>query len=314
MSAQKLAAHLRADVEDVVRAFGTWRFWRAILATAVGTTIFCIGINGVIVPHKFIAGGISGISLLVYYLVGWPSLGLIYWAINVPILLLAWRTMSLRYVVVSLAGVFMTGLCLDFTRGVHIPIHEPILAAILAGCLMGTGVGFYLRFGGSTGGMDIVATLVKRRFGVAMGVTMISVNVLNVVANGFVSSLDVALASGIALYVHSVVIDRFQAGFSQRKLVFIVSSKAHELSELITKQLGCGVTCLHAAGGYRHREGDVLYTVINVVELARLKELLYANDRDVFVAITDASEVIGTRFLTWEQQGFEHTRKIARSA
>jgi uncharacterized membrane-anchored protein YitT (DUF2179 family) len=313
MKPHTLADALRADVEDLAYAFATKRFWRTCLLTAFGSLLFCIAINSLLIPNNFLSGGITGISLFLFYLFRGPSLGLIYWALNVPIMYLAWRNMSLRYLVISAFGVVITGVGLDMTRGLQIPVSNPILAAILAGVISGAGSGIYLRYGGSTGGMDIIATMMRRKFGVPMGISFISVNMSIVAVNALLHNVDIALYTGIYMFVHSTVVDKVQAGFSNRKTVIIVTEHAEVIAQKIITVLGRGVTLLHASGAYEKREMRVVYTVINMLELGRVKEILYEIDPAAFVSISETSEVIGNRFHSWEEHGFEqrHLHKKA---
>ncbi|HET6346921.1 MAG TPA: YitT family protein, partial [Myxococcota bacterium] len=192
---------------------------------------------------------------------------------------------------------------------------DPLMAAIIAGVLSGTGVGLYLRYGGSAGGMDIVAAVLRRKVGIPMGTTFISVNFLNVVAGGLISrSLDIAFYTFIAMFVHSRMVERMQAGFSARKACFIVTSQADAIAEQIIRTLNRGVTFLHGSGGMSQQPTRVVYTVINMIELARLKEIIFNLDPAAFISINNASEVIGNRFVSWADEGFAHrvtsTRRV----
>ena len=107
------------------------------------------------------------------------------------------------------------------------------------------------------------------------------------------------------MYVFSWSMQKGQVGFSQRKSVLIISEKTEKIAEEVLKKLDRGFTYFHASGGYRKGEKRVIFTVINLIELGRLKEYLFKTDPDAFISIQDTGDVIGKRFLTWEDQGFK---------
>ena len=304
MKRTSIARALRGDTEDALRSLLTWRFWRSILITAIGCVFIGVSVNGVLVPYKFLAGGTTGLSLLVYYAVEHIPLTAIFWAINIPLFVLGWRAMSLRYLILAIAGVLMSGIALELTKDVRIPVSDPIIAAIFSGVLSGTGIGLYLRVGGSTGGLDIIAAVLKRKFAIPMGVTYIRTNMVNLMLGAYLHSLDVALYTAVCMYVTSWTIERVQAGFSQRKAVFVITDKPDAVAEVINNVLDRGVTFFNATAATDSKELRVVYTVINLVELGRLKELLYRTDANAFIAVHNCSEVIGKRFLSWEDDGF----------
>ncbi|MCG8334455.1 MAG: YitT family protein, partial [Proteobacteria bacterium] len=162
----------------------------------------------------------------------------------------------------------------------------------------------FIRFGGSTGGIEMIAFLLKKKFSIPMGNTIITINFIPLCGALIVYDLNIALYTGIYMFVESVMLEKVQTGFSQRKTVFIISHKPEFIAEQVMKRLDRGVTFLHASGAWTKQEHRMIYTVINMRELGRLKELLFLHDPDAFVAISNTAEVIGNRFLTWEDEGF----------
>jgi uncharacterized membrane-anchored protein YitT (DUF2179 family) len=305
MKPPKALYGVKDDFSDLMWVMGQWRFWRTVLAMGVGLTCFSLSVNGILIPNHFNASGATGIALTLYYIFGAPSVGVYYWALNIPILWLGWRFMSLRVVFFAIIGVVISGGVLQLTQKMTLTLDDPMMAAIMGGTLSGFGVGLYLRYGGSAGGLDIVAVVLRRKFGVPMGQTYMSINALNVVAAGILGqSLSLAFYTAIATYVHSTMVDRMQSGFSARKSAFIITSKPDEVSEAILRTLNRGCTFFHGSGGMSRQELRLIYTVVNFIELARLKEILHTIDKGAFMAVSNVCEVIGNRFITWEDEGF----------
>jgi uncharacterized membrane-anchored protein YitT (DUF2179 family) len=135
------------------------------------------------------------------------------------------------------------------------------------------------------------------------------VNFVVISSNAYLYDLETALFTGVFMYVFTWSMQKGQIGFSQRKSVFIISSKPEEVAENVLKKLDRGFTYLHASGGYAKEEKRVIYTVINLLELGRLKEYLFETDPDAFISVQDTGDVIGKRFLTWEDEGFRKRTK-----
>jgi len=300
---------MEQELSYLLDSFKTVAFWKTIILMIIGSLITSSAINGLLIPNKFFDGGVNGLSLMVYYLFGAPSLGIIYILFNIPIFLTGWRAMSLKYFVVSLVGVFIFSFALHLLEGIRIEIRDPIMVAVLAGIMKGFGTGIYLRVGGSFGGLDIVATVLKKKFSIPMGNTFIFINATTLIGAYLIYDLNIALYTGIFMFVDGTVIEKVQTGFSQRKTVFIVSEKPDQIAEQVMKRLDRGVTFFKSTGGWSHQEKKVIYTVINMIELGRLKEMLFDLDPDAFIAISNTSEVIGKRFLSWEDEGFTAPKK-----
>ena len=278
----------------------------------LGSAISGWTINALIIPHQFMSGGVSGISLLLYYLVGFPQVGISILFLNIPIFLLGWREVSFRFVVFSLVGMLgLSGFVILFS-GCTFPIHDDMLAAILAGVFLGVGGGLTFRADGSQGGIDIISIYLNRRYSIRYGYTIFSINILILVAAGIMVSIDRALYTMIMMFVASQVLDRIQAGFNQRKSVMIISNAARTISQGILHDLHRGVTILKGEGGYTGQPQEVVYTVTTMLELGRLKELVWTIDPNAFIIVNDTVEVIGKGFKLQKSEDFSRkVRKVA---
>lgn len=303
---------IKQEIDYLLNSLKTFSFWRSIVLTFVGSLIVSVAVNGLLIPHHFFDGGINGLSLMVFYVLGAPTLGVIYLLFNIPIFLTGWRAMSLKYMVVSLVGVFIFSFSLNLLHGIQIPVTDPIIVAILAGIIKGFGTGIYLRYGGSVGGLDIVATVLRKKLSIPMGNTFIFINAITLIGAWLIQDLNIALYTGIFMFIDATVIEKVQTGFSQRKTVFIISARPDLIAEQVMKRLDRGVTFINTTGGWSHEPRKMIYTVINMIELGRLKQMMYDIDPDAFVAISNTAEVIGKRFLSWEDEGFSpfETHKI----
>jgi uncharacterized membrane-anchored protein YitT (DUF2179 family) len=178
---------------------------------------------------------------------------------------------------------------------VNIPLEDPLLCALLAGIILGTGSGIILRSLGSSGGTDILSVILFQSLSVQPGTTLLAFNIIVLAGCVFLFSLKIVLYTLIYLYVSSQLINVVLTGLSQRKAIFIVSSKWEAISSQILQQINRGITILHGEGGYSGSERRVLYTVVNFRELGLIKHIIRREDPEAFVVVTDTREVMGYR-------------------
>jgi uncharacterized membrane-anchored protein YitT (DUF2179 family) len=266
-----------------------------LLLISVGSVIFGIGVKGIALPHGFISGGISGLSLLLYYWTGLLSPGVFYFLLNVPIFVLGWRFVSRRFFGYSLYGMVALTLAIELIE-IHIAVQDPMLAALAGGCLIGAGAGLILHSLGSSGGNDVIAVILNQRFNVRMGTFFFSFNIgLLALSLGHLP-VDLVLFSLAMSFVTSQVVDYLLNFGNKRKMALIVSDQSSRIAPEILSRLGRGATLLEGRGAYTGRKKEVLLTVINNFQLKRLEELVFRIDDQAFVIMEDTLNVIGKGF------------------
>jgi uncharacterized membrane-anchored protein YitT (DUF2179 family) len=284
-----------------MKGLSHWDGWTALKDVGwnvglmfAGSLVIGVGINGVLVPHRFVSGGVTGLSLLLHYLVPSLSVALIYVIANVPLFLSGWFFVSRRFFLYSIVGTLLFSGAVAWVE-VTVPVQDKLLAAILAGIIIGAGSGIILRSLGSAGGTDILSVILLQRFSIRLGTTRLTFNVSVLAGSALLFSLEDALYTLIYLYVSAKIVDLVVTGLSQRKAIFIISPKWEEISRGILKEIHRGVTILRGQGGYSQQEQKILYTVMTFRELATLKAIVRRSDPASFVVVTDTTEVMGHR-------------------
>jgi uncharacterized membrane-anchored protein YitT (DUF2179 family) len=267
--------------------------WDLALITA-GSLLCAVAINGILIPQQFLVGGITGLALLIHFM--WPALpmGMIYFILNVPIYALGWRYVGRRFFLYSVAGLFIFSGALELID-IKIPVEDRFLSVLLAGIITGIGSGIILRSHGSAGGLDILSIIVMKRYSVRLGSTILAFNAVLLTGVAFVFSIEATLYALIFIFVSSRLVDLVVTGLSQRKLVMIISANWQEIEQAILQRINRGVTRVHGEGGYTHRPGNILYSVVTFQELSRLKTIIREIDPNAFVVVTDTLEVMGLR-------------------
>jgi len=265
-----------------------------LLLIATGSVICAAAIKGILIPKGFLAGGVTGLALLIHYVLPYMPLGIIYFVLNIPLFLIGWMFVGRRFFLYSVAGVSIFSAVVLLQCPV-LQIHDMILAALTAGIVTGLGSGIILRSLGSAGGLDILSIVLYRKYSIRPGTVILFFNALLMIAAAFRIPLEMILYTLIYMYVTSYCVNLVVTGLSQRKAVMIISPQWKAISQEIMERLQRGVTLVRGEGGYTGNELHILYSVITFGELARFKEMIKKIDPNAFVVVTDTLEVMGRR-------------------
>jgi uncharacterized membrane-anchored protein YitT (DUF2179 family) len=266
-----------------------------ILLLTIGSLIFGIGVKAIALPHGFITGGLSGLSLLIYYWTGLLSPGSIYFIINIPIFILGWRFVSRRFLFYSLYGTTALTLAIDLVQ-FQIAVQNPMLAVLAGGSLMGAGAGLIFHSMGSAGGNDVIAVILNQRFNVRIGSFFFIFNIALFTFSLGRLPIDLVLYSLAMSYITSQVLDYFLNISNQRKMALIISDNSSQIAMAILAKLGRGATLLEGRGAYTGHKKNVLMTVVNNFQIKRLEELVFNIDPQAFVIMENTFNVLGKGF------------------
>jgi uncharacterized membrane-anchored protein YitT (DUF2179 family) len=273
--------------------------WKNVLYNLVlisaGSLIFVLGMNSVLIPSKLLSAGVTGIALMLHYLFPRLNVGLAYFLLNIPLMLLGFFSISRRFLLYTLYGMGFFSLTAAFLKTPAAVIEDPILAALFAGIICGAGVGVILRSIGSTGGVDILAVYANQKFGFRPGSVSLLFNTTVLMMGAYFFGLEIALYTLIYVFTSSRVLDAVLSGFNQRMSTMVISEKTAEMAKEIFKKVNRGVTFLKGRGAYTGRERDVIFTVTTLTELPKLKEVIFAIDPEAFVVVNNTLEVLGKR-------------------
>jgi uncharacterized membrane-anchored protein YitT (DUF2179 family) len=261
----------------------------------VGNLIYAAGINSIIIPQHFLSGGVMGIALIAHYFLPAMNTGYAYFLLNIPLFTLGFFRISRRFILYSAYGMLSLSAITAFGRFGTVAISNPILAAILGGIVCGTGAGIVLRSQGSGGGLDILTVYLHQKFGLRIGGTTAMVSAMVLTAGAIFLNFEAALYSLLYVYTSGRALDAVLTGFNQRKSVLIISDCHEEIASRILNRLHRGVTYLDGSGGYSGQEKKVIFSIITLAELSKLKQIVLDTDPTAFVVVNDTMEVIGNR-------------------
>jgi uncharacterized membrane-anchored protein YitT (DUF2179 family) len=275
---------------------------RNIFAIILGSAIMGFGINYFNIANRLAEGGITGITLLLKYVLDWDP-GITNLALNIPLLFIGWKMLGRQSAIYTIIGTVSVSVFLTaFSSFRHPMENDLLLASLYAGVTVGLGLGIVFRFGGTTGGVDIVARLFNKHFGWSIGRTMFIFDTFVIGLSLYYLNLDLAMYTLVALFVAARVIDFVQEGAYAAKAIMIISDHAEDITRRIMQDMGRGATLLKGRGGYTGLAKEVLYCVVSRNEIVRFKNLVHETDPHAFIIINDVHEVFGEGFTLDEKK------------
>lgn len=259
-----------------------------------------------ITPYRIVPGGVYGISIVLHYLIGTP-VGLVALCFDIPLTILGIRILGPRFGVKTVVGFSLTAVFTDtltYFRGDEpLVVGDALLSSIFGGVLAGLGLGLIFRAKATSGGSDIVAMIIAKYTRLPLGMLLIYVDSAIVLA-GLLAFGDwkIPLYSWIVIFITGKVIDVVLEGVNREKSLFIISDRHEEIRERILKDLDRGGTYITGRGMYNLAEKQIIFTVVNRRELGLLQEYIHAIDPKAFLAVTDATEILGEGFKSLKEK------------
>jgi uncharacterized membrane-anchored protein YitT (DUF2179 family) len=279
--------------------------FKNIFFILLGSAIFGFGLVNFNMQNNLAEGGFTGITLLLYFLFNIdPSYSNL--VLNIPLFFVGWKLLGRTSFYYTILGVISLSVFLwIFQRfPVDMPLKDDMtLAALFAGVFIGVGLGIIFRYGGTTGGVDIIARLVQKYIGWNMGKTMFLFDFLVIITSLiYYLTYTEAMYTLVAVFVAARVIDFIQDGAYAAKGATIISARNEEISAKIMQEMDRGVTILKGQGSYSKQETNVLYCVVSKNEVFRLKQVITSVDPYAFVAVSDVHDVLGEGFTLDENK------------
>jgi|SRR5690625_1097850 len=271
----------------------------------LGAAIFSFGIVHFNMQNHLGEGGFTGITLLLYFI--WnldPAITNI--LLNIPVFFIGWKLLGRTTFIYTLIGTFSVSIFLYIfqIKPLHINLsNDMTLAALFAGVFIGVGLGITFRYGGTTGGVDIIARIVNKYVGWSMGRTMFIFDSIVITTSIFTYlKLVEGMYTLVVVYIGARVIDFIQEGAYTARGATIISEKHNEIANKINQEMERGVTVLSGKGHFTKKEQNVIYCIVGKNEIVRLKNIINYVDPHAFVAVTTVHEVIGEGFTLDEKK------------
>lgn len=273
-----------------------FRALKEIFFIFFGAILMAIGTGSFLLPNQLSSGGFSGIATVIYYFLKIDmSKSIIF--LNVPLFIAGLYKLGWKFILRTIFATFIYSYAIDISNSIII-VEDRVLASIYGGIVIGIGLAFILKTNTSTGGTDLLALILQNnkinlKVGNIIAVIDIIVVFLNLIA---FRDIEIGLYSAISIFMIGKLIDIIFEGINYCKVLYIISEKYEDLTEVINNELKRGATGLYANGSYSRKNKMVIMCVSKRNELEKIKTIISKIDKDAFLIITDAREVYGLGF------------------
>ena len=265
----------------------------------LGILLSSIAINFFLLPNQLIDGGITGIYLLIQGTHHVSSLLII--ALNLPFIILSYFSISKRFAIWTFICVALLGICLYFFHNIHVSIfsNDKLLMSVFGGIFLGTGIGLVMRAGAALDGIEVLALYTLKRTSFTITEIILGINIIIFSIAAYVFSIETALYSILTYFAATRCIDYVVEGIQAYTGVTIISGKSEVIKYQLVNNLGRGITIYKGEKGFLpgkfevSSDCDIIFTVINRLELRKLKNLVYKSDPQAFVFASTIKEASG---------------------
>lgn len=272
-----------------------------ILIITLGAFIFAISINLFVIPSDLGEGGVTGITIILYYLYGW-SPGLVSFILNGFLLVIGYKFLSKNTIGYTIIAVTLISLFLHLTHHWEIDSNEIIVNTVFGGVLTGVGVGLIIRVGGTTAGTTILAAITEKYLGWSVSYGLLFFDLIVVFLSYFIIGIEKLLLTIMMLYIVTKTMEFIIEGYNTKKAVTIISRNPDAIAQQINNKMGRGVTVYSGQGYYYKEDKKILFVIITRQEIIKLKRIVQATDEKAFVAIHDVRDVFGEGFKALDPQ------------
>lgn len=269
----------------------------------ISAFIYAVSFNWFFDLNEISMGGFTGIAQIINHYLPQIPVGVMVVVLNIPLFILGVRFQGFHVLWSSIfamviSSVFMDVIPLFITFR---PMEDHLVACIFGGAMLGLSLGMMLWVGATTGGTELAASLLKRKFvHIQIGRICLIIDVVVIVLYALVfQDLDNALYAGIALFISSVAMDAVIYGRRSSKTAFIICSEGEKILKALLEE-DMGVTRIEARGGYSNEKREVLICAFKPSRIARIRSIVAEIDPKAFVIICDAKDVFGEGFLRYD--------------
>lgn len=289
-------------MENISTRMKSNTFFRRIVQYTVivlGCVIYAVGFQFFMYPNNIVSGGIVGVAMIFNELLPVP-VGVTTIILNIPLFVIAWRYFGLDFLISSLVGMALSSAFVDLFAMFKIVLtNDPMLASIIGGVIKGVGLGVIYYVGSTTGGVDIVAKMLRMKNPhLNLGTILLLIDAAIIIAYAVIlNKYESAMYSVITMFVVSKVIDLALYGIDNSCICYIISEKSSDIShEIISGHMHRGVTILEGRGAYSGKEKQVIMCVIKRQQIAEIRRIIRNLDENAFFIVSDAKNVFGNGF------------------
>ncbi|MDR6723781.1 uncharacterized membrane-anchored protein YitT (DUF2179 family) [Paenibacillus amylolyticus] len=267
-----------------------------ILFIMAGAFLFALAVNLFVIPNDLAEGGVTGITIILYYLFEW-SPGLMNLLLNGILLLVGYKFLDRTTTIYTIVAVVFNSLFLHLTESWTIDSHELWINTIFGGLFAGLGIGLIVRVGGTTAGTVILARLANKYLDWNISYGLLFFDLIVAFSSFFIIGPQGLMCTIVMLFVGTKTMEFIIEGLNPKKAVTIISTKQDAIAKQVIEKMDRGVTVLSGHGYYTKNPKEILYIVISKQEVSMLKKIVRAEDEIAFITIHDVRDVFGEGFI-----------------
>ncbi len=281
------------------RKFNLRCLLRDLAYILVGAVFLAMGLVFFLIPNKIATGGVAGLSIVLHYLVGYPT-GITMLVLNIPLMLIGLKYLGRRFLFKTILAIILASFFTDFfsiNLGLERLTDHLMLATIYGGLSVGVGLGLIFKGDASAGGGTVLARILSRKTRFKTGQVLFAIDVGVITSAAFTfQDVELALWGFLTIFIASQVVDLILTGKPFAKVVHVVTGKVDEIGEHIINDLGRSATVMPARGLYTGEEKNLLMIVVDASQIYRLRDIVRMHDRDAFMIVSEAREILGKGF------------------
>lgn len=263
-------------------------FW-----TAVGAFLAALSIKIFLFPNDLIDGGIIGISMILTRLSTKVLFPIYFIVLTLPFIYLSYKFIRRTFFIQMIIAVILFSISLGLLNHVEPFESDPLEVIVIGGAILGIGAGLIIRYGGCLDGTEIMAIIINRKKGFTVGQVVLFINIFIFAAYGAIfRDWHIAFRSLLTYVVAFKMMDIVIVGLDELKSVIIISTKPKELTQLVMHEMGLGLTIMYGRGGYSGDAREILFVIVERLDLADLKDLILREDPSAFMAVENLHEVV----------------------
>lgn len=265
-----------------------------MLFILIGCFLYAAGIGLFLDPNKLAPGGVVGISVILSHSLGGET-GTWYFLLNIPIILLGWWKFGGRFIINSFYAIALNSIFTNIFSIFPAVTNNTFLAAVAGSLLVGSGLGLVLKTGATTGGMDIVIKILRRKYpAIKTSTYFVTIDLIIVAISGFVfRDFNLAMYAFITVVLDGKVMEYILYGADEANLIYIVAEQPEKMLQRILSEMDIGATILSGRGAYSNREKQIIMCVVKKRITPVIQEIVRQEDMNAFLIIASANEIYG---------------------
>ena len=264
----------------------------------IGGILYSVAINCFLSKNNILNGGFTGIATILNYIFNLP-IGTVIFIMNIPLFLIAFKKLGAKFVLRTVWATLINSAFIDL--GVILPVYQNdlLLSSLFGGALVGLALGIIFIRNATTGGVDIIAKLIKLRFPhISIGRSILFFDIFVVILGGIIyRNFESMLYASVVIFVSAQVLDYVIFGVSRGAMILIISEQSEKLCNMILSDLDRGVTILKAQGGYSKQDKDVLLCACFDNQTHKLIKKIKSADENAFFIVTQSKQILGNGFM-----------------